>query len=728
MASTTLEIILSARDNASGSINRVAGSLNSLNATAGRVGRGVGQVGAGLLRVGAIAGTVAAGGLIAAAKAAGTFEAQLNTINTIVHLTPANLSKVGDGLREFARAGRGELADLSTAFYDVLSAGITDTSDALKVLDASSRLAIGGLSTNAQAVDLLTTAINAYGQKASEAAADADLFAKAIEIGKVTADEIAASFASIAPIAAQTGINIEEVAAAYGALTAQGTNASEVSTQMARAILDLLSPGKELLELQGKLGVSFMEMAREKGLVVALQAMRDAVDGDEAAFKALFGRVEGYKFALQTTGPQQKIYNAALKAMGEAAGTASEQMAERTKGLNFQVGRLKANIIDAGISIGQGFTPALARMADKLSTFVATNRPELEDFGRQIGAALDRIDLDKLLTQAKTFASVFRTDVLPVIKGIADIIGSLPEQVKVAGASFLVLNKLSGGLIGAGAGNIIGGLGGAAVRGVAARIPGIGGVFAQPVYVTNFPLGMGVGGAGGAGTAAAAGGLAGTAAALLKGGLIVAGGVIVANIIREIAGITPEESAERQSRGQFGPRSASNLPTPPGSLIPRAPGAPRDQSLIPRAPGAGGALAVAATSAKHGQLATMLNAGGLSSFREDALASGMWNKRIQYLRGAAGRGGAGAAGKQFDEVVSRDIKSLQAQQGTASSDQKAKLAMMITLLTSIRDKNDFGTFEVPAPIVTVNVQVPVTIRDIERKRTMISRIGRIVAY
>ena len=311
-----LAVRIDLEGNAAAGIGKLQGQVNGLGKSLGRVGKGVGQVGAGIAKAGVRIGAIAVGGLGLAAKLGGDFEAQLRIINTIAHETEDGLDAIGDGIKALALQGRGDLEDLSAGFYDVLSAGITDTTDALGVLDSASKLALGGLATNAEAVDLLTTAINAYGQDAAAAAADADLFAKAIEIGKVTADEIAGSFADIAPVAAQAGINIEEVAAAYGALTAQGTPATAVATQMQRAIVELLSPSKDLIALQDRLGVSFLKIAQDDGLVVALQQMRDAVGDDDEAFKALFGRIEGYKFALQTTGPQQAIYNAALEDMG----------------------------------------------------------------------------------------------------------------------------------------------------------------------------------------------------------------------------------------------------------------------------------------------------------------------------------------------------------------------------------------------------------------------------
>ena len=152
--------------------------------------------------------------------------------------------------------------------------------------------------------------------------------------------------------------------------------------------------------------------------------------------------------------------------------------------------------------------------------------------------------------------------------------------------------------------------------------------------------------------------------------------------------------------------------------------------------------------ARHGTLADLLNEGGLASFRKDALGSGLFEERLDYLRGAQGRFAppTSAAGKQFDDVVSRDIQALQKQQQGASSEERAKLQTMIDILAAIRDKETFPTSEwtpiklamqqaaaairdkeIPAPIVNVNVPVSVSVRSYEVARTVIGRAGRVTA-
>src|SRR3989304_169268 len=109
MAQSTLEIILQARDKASGPINKVSGSLRGLSGAAGQGGRGGGKVGRGRARVGAIAATTFVAGIATAAKVAGDFESQLNVINTIARENEAGLGAIGEGIRKLAPGAGGPL-------------------------------------------------------------------------------------------------------------------------------------------------------------------------------------------------------------------------------------------------------------------------------------------------------------------------------------------------------------------------------------------------------------------------------------------------------------------------------------------------------------------------------------------------------------------------------------------------------------------------------------------
>jgi len=491
-------------DKFSGGLGRINSQLSQLQAGAGQVGKGMGQIGTGLARVGTIAATGFAVGVGAAVKLAGDFEAQLNTINTIAKLSDSQLATLGEGIRKtFADTGQ-PLEDLTSAYYDLLSAGIK-VSDAQSVLNTAVKLGIGGLGTTAESVNLLATAINTYGLDSAGAARAADIFAAAVRDGVVHVDDLAAGIGDVAPLAAQVGVTLEEIGAAYATLTARGVPAAEVGTQVNRAIIELLKPGPELVKVLDGLGeTSFEASLKQKGLVQTLEDVRVEAEKQGIPFQDLFGRLEAYKFALATTGPNQAKFIAEQKAMASATGEVNAQFSERAQGLNFQLGKLKAAAQNAGITIGQALIPKLVPLVEKLSTFINENQGKIAEFGQKLadglGAFADKIqttDFSGIIDGLKLLGEVG--------KKVVDIFLSLPPGVQGALVAGLAINKLSGGLIGQGIGNVAGGL----LKIAFAR----GATPALPLYVQQ--VGGGIGGPGaGAGKLGLLGILGGFAAAL----------------------------------------------------------------------------------------------------------------------------------------------------------------------------------------------------------------------
>lgn len=440
--------------------------LGKAESTAFRTGQHLGVGIKNIARLGvAAAGSISAIS-IASLNVAGDFEAQLNTINTIAHKTPAELAKIGDSIRGIAKATGTPLEELTQGFYDLLSAGVS-AAGAQRVLVAANKLAIGGLASTAETVDLLTTAINTYGLHSRDAAKVADIFAKAVERGKVTAAELAQSFAIVGPIAASAGISISEVSAAYARLTASGVPAAEAATQTRAAIQALAKQTPALKKLSKQTGINYLALAGKKGLVVALQQMR--TDAEKAGVKLpeLTGRIEAQNFILATTGPNFRKYNADLAAMGKASGTAAAQMAERQKGLNFQLDRLKALAKDAGIVIGSELLPKITPLFERLNKAFADPKTQaaIRDFGDKIAALFSDqniqtgIDaLEGAFNAAKEAAPVL-ADSLKIsgaaLKIAVDAFKSLPPDIQKLAIVALATNKLTGGLVTTLAGGLI---------------------------------------------------------------------------------------------------------------------------------------------------------------------------------------------------------------------------------------------------------------------------------
>jgi TP901 family phage tail tape measure protein len=371
MATVGNLLVLISASNAplSAALAKSEGELKAFSATAG----GHGATTAGHFHgIGVAAlGVVGAVGIMGAAgiKAAGDFQEQMGIINTIAHQTPAELDKTGQSIRALSTSSGTGLTDLTKGFYDLLSAGVP-AGQAMDALRQANTLAIGGLATTSQTVDLITTAINSYQLNTKGAAVATDQFALAVQDGKVTADQIATTFADVAPLAHTMGIGIDEISATYAVLTAKGVPAAEATTQMNRAMIELLKPNADLNALQKKTGENFADIARHKGLVVALQDMRDAAEANGVPFQNLFGRLEGMKFALATTGPNFQTYSDELTKMHGATGTAADQAAERMGTFDRQLSILGNSLQDLAIGVGNAFLPTLTGMVQQVSGVV----------------------------------------------------------------------------------------------------------------------------------------------------------------------------------------------------------------------------------------------------------------------------------------------------------------------------------------------------------------------
>lgn len=380
----------------------------------------------------AIVGSTAAigAGFAVAVQEGATFQQELANINTVARLTEPQTAALGDAIQQMARDTGISTADLNAAMYDMVSAG-TITSDQLandlggsmETIRNAADLAIGGMGNIAGTTDVLTSTLNAYGLEATEAARVTDAMAVAIERGKVTADEIGSSIANVAPIAANAGIELEEISAAYATLTANGVPAAEATTQMRAAIVALMSPNERLKDIMADTGINFAEVAKEKGLHVALQQLRDVTDesaeamqrvsgakgleafsdalednqkalgltnsemdtlmnvagedgvaaamaemnkmvtAGEAGLTDALGRIEGFNFLLQTTGDNANTFGENLTAAMDATGTASEQAAIAMEGPVEQAKRLAANVMtwmqDVGGPAAQSLGPFL---------------------------------------------------------------------------------------------------------------------------------------------------------------------------------------------------------------------------------------------------------------------------------------------------------------------------------------------------------------------------------
>ena len=218
--------------------------------------QGLKNVSSGLTSIGKKAAIVSAGFAALSTKLAGDFQKNLLEISTLLKGdVDRSLKTIDKSLRNAASASGLALDSLSKAQYDIISAGFSNASDSAIVLEQSMKLAVGGVTSAAQAADLLTSSINAYGGTADDAQRISDVLFTTVKEGKTTIGELSGSIGLVLPFARSFNLTIQDVGASLAVLTSGGVSTSESVTALKGAISALESPSQGAKKAMSAAGI-----------------------------------------------------------------------------------------------------------------------------------------------------------------------------------------------------------------------------------------------------------------------------------------------------------------------------------------------------------------------------------------------------------------------------------------------------------------------------------------
>ena len=339
MANPQIKAIITAEDRASKTFNKFSKNLKL----------------AGL----AIAGVAAAIGY-KSVKAFASFEQKMSDVSTLVDTSRFNMDAFGKSILEMTKNIPRSADELGAAAYQIVSAGITEASDALQVLEKSAMLGVAGLGSTAEAADLLTSAINSFGYEASDSLEVSNILFKTVKAGKTTVAELAASFGMVAPMAAEAGMKLEELQAATAALTTTGLATSVAQTQVRSALVALVAPTEEMKELIGKYEGAGKDLIQTSGgLVGALREVKKKAEEQGMSLKKVMGRVEGYNAVLSLAGETGEKFDKIMENMNDGIIEVIDAFDKQKKTLTNQMQLVKNYGRVFMITIGKGISAAL---------------------------------------------------------------------------------------------------------------------------------------------------------------------------------------------------------------------------------------------------------------------------------------------------------------------------------------------------------------------------------
>lgn len=291
------------------------------------------------------------------------FKTAMAKVGTIADETQEPLGDMRNEILALSGETGKSVGELAEAAYQAISASVA-TESAVNFASKANKLAVGGFSDTTTAVDILTTAINAYGMSADDAAKISDVLITTQNLGKTSVAQLGASMGMVIPLAAAYNMDLEDLSASYALLTANGTQTAQATTYVKAALNELGSTSSVVgSTLKKKTGKTFAElMAEGNSLGDVLQVLADSVDGDTTAFNNMWSSSEAGVGMLSILNSGTSKYNSLVQAMEGSTGAAAAAFEKMSETGEFAQQRFQNATKILKIAIGDELAPVLMEL------------------------------------------------------------------------------------------------------------------------------------------------------------------------------------------------------------------------------------------------------------------------------------------------------------------------------------------------------------------------------
>ena len=353
-------------DNTTKKAEGMSKKLSSAFKTAGDKITGVGKTLAPISAgVGAILG--------ASVKGASDFNDGMAKMSTLFDTTQTSVTDLSKEFLDLSNKTGLSATELAEAGYQALSAG-QNVETVGKFVETAGNLAKAGFTSTTTAVDVLTTAMNAYGEGAGTAEEISNKLVRTQNLGKTTVDELASSMGKIIPTASSMGVNIDNLTSGYVSLTKQGIATAEATTYMNSMLNELGDSGTDLGGiLKDQTGKSFQELMNEGySLADVLQITKNYADENGIAYNELWGSAEAGKAGLAILNGGVEEFNSTVSTMadktddvGQALDKLNTPSAKARKALT----QVKNSGIELGTSLLSAMLPTIEKCVGAVERF-----------------------------------------------------------------------------------------------------------------------------------------------------------------------------------------------------------------------------------------------------------------------------------------------------------------------------------------------------------------------
>lgn len=354
-----------------------------------------------------------------AVEATQTFNASMSKTGALMGATKSEMTQLSNAAKEYGASTQFSATECSDALGYMALAG-WDANQSISALPGVLNMAAASGMDLAQASDLVTDYLSAFGMEASQAGEMADVLSYAQAHSNTTTEGLGEAFKNCAANAHAAGMDLQTTTALLGQLANQGLKGSEAGTALTAVMRDMTAKMKNGAIQIGKTKVQVQD---------ANGNYRDMID--------ILADVES-----------------ATNGMGDAERAAALQStftADSIKGLNL--------LLNAGSGSAKDFRDQLndcggsaeemaKKMNDNLAGDIKACQSAFESMQLAVGEKLDPVLRKAVQTLTKLFAAISKipAPIMTVIMILLSILAVLGPLLLIVGTFFKKLQDIREGL------------------------------------------------------------------------------------------------------------------------------------------------------------------------------------------------------------------------------------------------------------------------------------------
>lgn len=316
----------------------------------------------------------------------------------------------------------GSVTELTTGYYQVLSAGISDVVKSQETLTTASKLAkVAGVS-QAESIQALTKMMAGYRGELKSTAQAADLLLDIEEFGQASVRTLVPIIGDLAGVSQLASVQYKEMAAALSLLTQTAGSPAQAGTQYRAMIMELLKPNEQMLKLINSLGEkSGVALIRKNGLMGALSLIEQAAKASGQQLSKFVGSVEALTGISALAANGFKNYADILEQVGLKSGRTDESFKKFLETFRGVEGQGKATFSNLAVAFGEGFLPVVKEGLTDLNGFLEANTDKVAGWGRSAAESL--------------------TSVTKAVGGVVDLWQQVPDSLEYGLIGRLLFGK-----------------------------------------------------------------------------------------------------------------------------------------------------------------------------------------------------------------------------------------------------------------------------------------------